>query len=101
MQFEQTGVTDLELTSSKYSPSKNVSVTYWQGPIIKDADLPVNVTRFAFFRSEIHSLHTNETRGEMVNTPAIHSIGYGKGRVVVSLLKTSRSIQFCSSVDLP
>ena len=56
----------------------------WQGPIVKDQDLPKNVTRLASFRTEIHSNHPNETKGEMVNTPAITSIGYGRGRVVLN-----------------
>ena len=52
---------------------------------MKTADFPTNVSKLAFFRTEIHSKHTNETKGEMVGTPAITSIdGPGKGRVVLN-----------------
>ena len=59
----------------------------FQGDIVKDRDLPANVTRLAWYRSEIHSNHANQTTGEMVNTPAITAMdGYGphKGRVVLN-----------------
>jgi glutamine amidotransferase-like uncharacterized protein len=77
-------VHDLQLPTANYSGT-NVTITYWQGPIVKDADLPEEVIRFAFYRSEIHSLHTNQTKGEMVNTPAVTGLqSYGKGRVVLT-----------------
>ena len=72
VQFTAAGVSNLKLRST--SPKRNVTIMYWQGPIVKDAQLPSNVTRLAFFRSEIHTNHPNETTGEMVNTPAITSI---------------------------
>ena len=63
----------------------NVTIMYWQGPIVKPADMPANVSQLAFFRTEIHSRHTNETAGEMVNTPAITTMdNYGSGRVVLN-----------------
>jgi hypothetical protein len=47
--------------------------------------MPANVSQLAFFRTEIHSRHTNETAGEMVNTPAITTMdNYGSGRVVLN-----------------
>ena len=46
------------------------------------------MNQLAFYRSEIHSKHTNETLGEMVDTPAITTLdGYGGakgGRVVLN-----------------
>jgi hypothetical protein len=62
----------------------NVTIKYWQGPIVKAADLPANVSQWAFFRTEIHSQHPNETTGEMVNTPAFSAVDYGQGRVVLN-----------------
>ena len=47
---------------------------YYQGPIVKDADLPDRVARLSIFRTEIHSQHPDETTGEMVDTPAITSL---------------------------
>jgi hypothetical protein len=38
----------------------------------------------SFFRTEIHNEHTNETTGNMVNTPAMTSAIYGEGRVVLN-----------------
>ena len=118
---------------------KNVSIMYWQGPIVKAAAFPPNVrrdnstcttrphnvffcfflvfvhclytlncfrhlfaplemmtphfgfhqvTQLSYYRTEIHSLHPNQTTGEMVNTPAMTSLddygGKGKGRVFLN-----------------
>jgi glutamine amidotransferase-like uncharacterized protein len=87
VQFTDTGTGELKLNPAVFGSggnNMNVTIMYWQGPIVKDEDLPGNVSRLATFRSEIHSGHTNETTGEMVNTPAITSIGYGEGRVVLN-----------------
>lgn len=83
--FTAAGVTDFQLAPAKYS-GRNVTLTYWQGPIVKNASLPIEVVRFAWYRTEIHSLHTNETKGEMVNTPAITGLtSYaGGGKVVLT-----------------
>ena len=64
VEFTPEGRTQLNLTAPEYN--KNVTIMYWQGPIVKDKDLPANVSRLAFFRTEIHSNLSNETRGEMV-----------------------------------
>jgi glutamine amidotransferase-like uncharacterized protein len=85
VEFTKDGVADLGLDVSIFGGNKNVTIMYWQGPIVKTVDLPKNVSKLAFFRTEIHSKHTNETTGEMVNTPAITSLdNYGKGRVVLN-----------------
>ena len=90
LEFTPTGLTQLQLPESTFGPyPRNVTIMYWQGPIVKEADLDkwanVSVSKLAFFRTEIHSQHTNETMGEMVNTPAITSLdNYGDGRVVLN-----------------
>ena len=87
VEFNLKGVSSLQLPESVYGSDKNVTIEYWQGPIIAAADLAkyspqVNV--LSVFRTEIHSEHTNETTGNMVNTPAMTSAQYGKGRVVLN-----------------
>eukprot|EP00040_Diaphanoeca_grandis_P001048 m.17344 g.17344 ORF g.17344 m.17344 type:complete len:285 (+) comp11463_c0_seq1:58-912(+) len=85
VQFTASGESELGLPTEPWGG--NVSIMYWQGPIVKDMNFPSNVTRLAYFRTEIHSLHTNKTKGEMINTPAITSIdtyGEGNGRVVLN-----------------
>ncbi len=87
VEFSASGLAALRLDPASFGG--NVTILYWQGPIVKPADLPANVTRWATFRTEIHSQHTNETRGEMIGTPAFTSIdGYGGaaggGRVVLN-----------------
>ena len=47
-------------------------------------NVPANVTVLSVFRTEIHSEHTNETTGNMINTPAMTSASYGHGRVVLN-----------------
>ena len=49
------------------------------------------MTKLSYFRTEIHSLHPNETTGEMINTPAMTSLdNYGGsdhgagGRIVLN-----------------
>lgn len=47
--------------------------------------IPLSVAQLGFFRTEIHSNHPNETKGEMVNTPAITSLdGYTLNRGAIS-----------------
>lgn len=83
VEFTAQGLQDLSLPQDRFGG--NVTIMYWQGPIVKTEDFPANVTKWAYFRTEIHSEHTNETTGEMVNTPAVTSMdGYGKGRVVLN-----------------
>merc|ERR1712046_128580 len=82
VEFTPEGRAAFNLSDAKYD--HNVTVHYGQGPIVAAEDWPANVTIHAWFRSEIHSKHTNQTSGEMVNTPAITSTLYGDGRVVLS-----------------
>lgn len=83
IEFTAQGRSELLLEASTFGG--NVSIMYWQGPIVKDKDLPTNVTRLGYFRTEIHTGHPGSTTGEMVNTPAITSIDdFGKGRVVLN-----------------
>eukprot|EP00750_Incisomonas_marina_P003803 INCI13414.1.p1 GENE.INCI13414.1~~INCI13414.1.p1 ORF type:complete len:404 (+),score=65.71 INCI13414.1:91-1302(+) len=81
VQFSSAGNDDLRLNYSG-----NVTIEYWQGPIVKAKDFPSSVQVFATFRSEIHSNHPNETTGEMINTPAITALDpeSDAGRVVLN-----------------
>ena len=83
VQFTPNGVSSLQLPGI-YGDGKNVTIEYWQGPIVATADLPPFVNVLSFFRTEIHNEHTNQTTGTMVNTPAMTSALYGKGRVVLN-----------------
>ncbi|GMH87156.1 hypothetical protein TL16_g10769 [Triparma laevis f. inornata] len=62
----------------------NITIMYYQGPIVKPQDLPSDVNMLAMFRTEIATNHPEETMGEMINTPAITSKEVGKGRVVLN-----------------
>jgi glutamine amidotransferase-like uncharacterized protein len=64
----------------------NITIIYAQGPVVRTDAFPPSVQVFAMFRSEIHSRHTNETTGEMINTPAITALDAegGAGRVVLN-----------------
>ena len=87
VEFTPKGVTSLQLPRSVYGDNQNVTIEYWQGPIIATADLvkySPQVNILSVFRTEIHNQHTNETTGNMVNTPAMTSASYGKGRVVLN-----------------
>lgn len=87
IEFDNEGRSMLHLPSPQWDG--NITIMFWQGPIVKAADLPSNVTKLAYFRTEIDNnpAVANETRGEMLNTPAITSIkgyGIGNGRVVLN-----------------
>lgn len=75
----------MELDPAIYA-DKNVTIMYWQGPIVNDSLLPGHVARLSYFRTEIHdgAAPVNETTGNMVNTPAMTSAAFGKGRVVLN-----------------
>jgi glutamine amidotransferase-like uncharacterized protein len=86
IEFTHEGVTSLDLPESVYG-DQNVTIEYWQGPIVATADMAKyspQVSILSVFRTEIHNSHTNETTGNMVNTPAMTSAMYGKGRVVLN-----------------
>ena len=55
IEFTAQGRSELLLEASTFGG--NVSIMYWQGPIVKDKDLPTNVTRLGYFRTEIHTGH--------------------------------------------
>lgn len=75
----------MELTSQArdvLGPAGHVTVVYQNGPIIspgKDKDLP-KYTPLAWFRSEV--VRYEPQRGTMINSPAIVSAPFGKGRVL-------------------
>ena len=69
------GLEQLSLPPAQFSG--NVTIFYGQGPIVKGDAFPPFVKQLAFYRSEIHSRHTANTTGEMLNTPAITTLdGY-------------------------
>jgi len=82
MEFNAEGVASLQL-GSVYS-NRNVTIEYWQGPIVATANVPPSVSILSYFRTEIHSGHPNQTTGTMVNTPAMTSATFGSGRVVLN-----------------
>lgn len=87
VEFTATGLSDLQLPIDVYGANRNVTIEYWQGPIIAISDLAKyapQVRMLSMFRTEIHNQHTNETTGTMINTPAMTSATYGKGRVVLN-----------------
>ena len=75
----------MELTSQArgiLGPAGNVTVVYQNGPIIspgKAKDLPKYMP-LAWFRSEV--VRYEPQRGTMINSPAIVSAPFGKGRVL-------------------
>jgi len=88
VEFTAQGLTQLDLPKGSYGG--NLTIMYWQGPIVKTSDFTKYapaVKPLAYFRTEIHSGQPNKTTGEMVNTPAVTSLdgyGGGTGRVVLN-----------------
>lgn len=80
--FTGEGLSKLALDRQRFDG--NVTIHYAQGPIISARSLPKEVTILSWFRTEIHSRYTRETMGQMINTPAMTSIEYGAGRVVLN-----------------
>ena len=83
VEFTSEGLEALRLDPGGYS-GKNVTIEYWQGPIVKTVDLPSTVTVLSHFRTEIHKLYPNRTTGTMVGTPAMTSALFGQGVVVLN-----------------
>ena len=81
VEFQSLGLSELHLNYTK-----NVTIVYWQGPIVKTKDFPEDVQILAIFRTEIHSRHTNQTTGQMINTPAITALDSEPtaGRIVLN-----------------
>eukprot|EP00039_Didymoeca_costata_P006516 m.90987 g.90987 ORF g.90987 m.90987 type:complete len:248 (+) comp13285_c0_seq1:58-801(+) len=78
--FTETGNSKLQV------PYADIPIFYGQGPILKPFDDPSlpSYEVLAVYTSEIHSKHTNETKGQMVGTPAIITAPYGNGKVLLS-----------------
>ena len=83
MQFTAAGLSSLGQSVHRFG-TKNVSIFYGQGPVVAASSFPPNVSVLSFYRTEIHSKQTNQTNGTMVNTPAITSTQYGRGKVVLN-----------------
>ena len=87
VEFTPKGVSSLHLPAPVYGAGRNVTIEYWQGPIIATADLAKYAPQaevLSVFRTEIHNEHANETTGNMVNTPAVTRALYGSGRVILN-----------------
>ena len=82
MLFNSDAIAALQLDKGTYA-GKNVSLLYFQGPI-HDRSYKGAFTTGATFLSEIHTLHTPYTEGQMINTPSLVFTEYGKGRVLLS-----------------
>ena len=71
-----------------YAPGENVTIMYWQGPILDrswhGAVPGVNFDVLAEYESEIHTDWPSYTTGVMVHTPAVTTVTYGRGRVLLS-----------------
>lgn len=80
VEFTDPGLVELRLPQKE----RYASVFYGQGPIVAPDLLPENVEILAHYRSEISSRHSEMTKGEMMDTPAVYASNYGLGRVVVS-----------------
>jgi len=82
IEFTKKGLSDLALDKDTFAG--NVTIHYAQGPVIAPAWIPKHVTILSWFRTEIHSKYTKETKGQMVNTPAMTTARFGAGRVVLN-----------------
>lgn len=59
----------------------NVSIYYHWGPVVNPDG---GFTTLASYRTETHSRHPEKTTGQQVNTPALFTANFGRGRVLVS-----------------
>ena len=83
--YDDAAVAMLRLDPAKYGGGANISMLYWQGPIL-DRQYKQGVQALATFHTEISSGSTQYTKGQMVGTPALFhtTYGAGKGRVLIS-----------------
>ena len=51
VEFSPAGLRDLKLDTARFGGGKNVTILYWQGPIVKPMDLPTNVSQLGTFRT--------------------------------------------------
>ena len=82
--YSDSTIAMLGLDAAKYS-GKNVSVLYFQGPIMSKL-YKGTYTAGATFETEIHTGHPQYTTGQMVGAPALlwTTYGAGAGRVLIS-----------------
>eukprot|EP00929_Paragymnodinium_shiwhaense_P029529 TRINITY_DN16896_c0_g1_i1.p1 TRINITY_DN16896_c0_g1~~TRINITY_DN16896_c0_g1_i1.p1 ORF type:complete len:365 (-),score=38.37 TRINITY_DN16896_c0_g1_i1:312-1406(-) len=80
VEFTEPGVEALQLSLG----SSTRTIFYGQGPIVAETDYPAQSQVLAHFRTEVHSRHTEQTEGQMLNTPAITRISYGSGEVIAN-----------------
>ena len=83
--YSDAAIAALRLDAATYS-GKNVSVLYYQGPIMDKTYKTTGFESLATFETEIHSGHTKYTTGQMVGAPALlrTTYGAGAGRVLIS-----------------
>lgn len=79
--FTQDGIENLNLD---YEMNQNVTIQYYDGPVVKEDVFPDDVQIFAHYRSEINTVDPEHTTGMMINTPAIHGREVEKGRVALN-----------------
>ena len=83
VQYNDATIKALRLNPAVYS-AKNVSVLYFQGPIVDPHYANSGFDVGATFETEIHALHTKFTTGQMVGAPALLLASHGSGRVLLS-----------------
>jgi hypothetical protein len=83
--YSSAAIEMLQLDASKYA-GRNISMLYYQGPILDKKNYVQRVESLATFETEINSGHTPYTTGQMVGAPALFhaTFGAGKGRVLIS-----------------
>lgn len=75
----------VEELSLSWSPETNVTSMYHNGPLIKEASLPVNVSVLARFRAQGHPWGAVPFSGAIPSgTPAITAVEFGAGKVVLN-----------------
>ena len=95
IEFTAQGRSELLLEASTFGG--NVSIMYWQGPIVKDKDLPTNVTRLGYFRTEIHTGHPGRSANSSFTSSFSPSLSPSLFFISLSLFLF---FSFCLSVFL-
>ena len=81
--YTDAAIAVLHLDATVYS-NKNISILYYQGPIVDKSYNNNGFTVGSSFTTEIHSLHPAETTGQMLGAPALMMSTFGQGRVLLS-----------------
>jgi len=81
--YTDAAISALHLDAATYS-NKNISILYYQGPIVDPRYKNSGFTVGSSFTTEIHSLHPAQTTGQMLGAPALMMSTFGQGRVLLS-----------------